>query len=46
MQRWTLNAKRTGQPETIFGEGKRVDQIIPIIQVLIDNEQAASNTFG
>ena len=37
----TERQKRTGQPETIFGEGKRVDQIIPIIQVLIDNEQAA-----
>ena len=37
----TERQKRTGQPETIFGEGKSVDQIIPIIQVLIDNDQTA-----
>ena len=37
----TERQQRTGQPETIFGEGKSVEQIIPIIQVLIDNNQTA-----
>ena len=37
----TERQKRTGQPETIFGEGKLADQIISIVQVLIDNDQTA-----
>ena len=37
----TERLKRTGQPETIFGEGKLVEQIVPIVRVLIDNEQTA-----
>ena len=37
----TERQQRTGQPETIFGEGKSVEQIIPIIQILIDNNQTA-----
>ena len=37
----TERQQRTGQPETIFGEGKRVEQIVSIIQVLIDNDQTA-----
>ena len=37
----TERQERTGQPETIFGEGKTADQIITIVQVLIDNNQAA-----
>ena len=37
----TERLERTGQPETIFGEGKSVDQIIPIVQVLVDNDQTA-----
>ena len=37
----TERQKRTGQPETIFGEGKLAEQIISIVQVLIDNGQTA-----
>jgi hypothetical protein len=37
----TERKERTGQPETIFGEGKLAEQIVPIVQVLIDNHQAA-----
>ena len=37
----TERQKRTGQPETIFGEGKLAEQIISIVQVLIDNDQTA-----
>ena len=37
----TERQKRTGQAETIFGEGKQVEHIIPIVQVLIDNDQTA-----
>ena len=37
----TERESRTGQPETIFGEGKTSDQIISIVQVLIDNDQTA-----
>ena len=40
----TERQKRTGQPETIFGEGKHIDHIVPIIQVLIDNDQTAFAT--
>ena len=31
--------KRTGQPETIYGEGKSVEQIIPIVERLRAQEQ-------
>ena len=37
----TERESRTGQPETIFGEGKTDVQIISIVQVLIDNGQTA-----
>lgn len=37
----TERAVRTGQPETIFGEGKTTEQIIPIIKVLISHQQTS-----
>ncbi len=37
----TERQQRTGQPETIFGEGKSVEQIVPIIEVLRSNNQTA-----
>ncbi len=37
----TERQQRTGQPETIFGEGKSVEQIVPIIEVLRQNDQTA-----
>ena len=37
----TERAARTGQPETVFGESKTPEQIVPIVQVLNDHQQAA-----
>lgn len=37
----TERQQRTGQPETIFGEGKSIEQIVPIIEVLRQNDQTA-----
>lgn len=37
----TERANRTGQPETVFGESKTAAQIVPIVQVLHDHQQAA-----
>ena len=35
----TERASRTGQPETIFGEGKSSEQIIPIVEVMVAHQQ-------